>query len=775
MIKKIIFFSLVLLSFLQLAFSDFVKEIRVVDINNKIINNGQILSYSKVSEGEEVESKSILIKKITKDTDLISKSGIFSYVNSSLIEDKDGFIVVYKIKPKYRLRKLIINGAEKISNKKIKEKSNLVLGSYVDEVDFENSVLNIQKAYKEYWYPYADVTWKSKSNSDLGIVDLTLNIVEGKKLSIEKIDFQGNYLVESKVLKKIISQKERNYLSFITDSGMFAPESTNSDIERIKLFYLNKGFLDVQVSLLEIDEKNPLSTKLTFLIDEGRHYKIRSYKIVGVKSFEIEELKKRINLVSGDEASKYKIDSVSEAIRAFYGNRGYINTNVKTVFDADPSSGEIDITYSLIEGKKSIISDVIITGNKRTLDHVIRREVVVIPGEEFNRSRLIATKNRLLNLNYFKKVDVSPKPSQVENFYDVIIDLEEKPTGQFNAGIGMSSMDSLIGYVDISQGNFKYNSWPPIGAGQKFQVRIQAGSYRNDLEFSFSEPWFMDRKLSLGINAYHRESRYFSEVYDQINDGLRLSLGQPLSRDLRHSISYKIEQYQVKNADSAPQFIQDEEAQGKRLSSGAEYLLTYDTRNKSFGATRGNKTIVSPYVNGGIFGGDIDLYGLKFRTTHFTPLIWDMVFVSRLQIESVDSYNGMNSIPIFDKLFLGGTYNLRGYDFRDIGPREINSLTGQITSNESIGGLTSAFASTELTFPLWNKVRGALFYDWGIVNEESWDFNTDLFNDNVGIGLRLELPGFPLQLDYGWPINFNKEERGESGKPKFNFLMGYSY
>jgi len=775
MIKKIIFFSLVLLSFFQLAFSDFVKEIRVVDINNKIINNGQILSFSKVSEGDEVKSKSMLIKKITKDTDLISKSGIFSYVNSSLIEDKDGFIVVYKIKPKYRLRKLIINGAEKISNKKIKEKSNLVLGSYVDEVDFENSVLNIQKAYKEYWYPYADVTWKSKSNSDLGVVDLSLNIVEGKKLSIKKIDFKGNYLVESKVLKNIISQKERNFLSFITDSGMFDPESANSDTKRIKTFYLNKGFLDVQVSLLEIDEKNPLSTKLTFLIDEGRHYKIRSYKIVGVKSFEIEELKKRINLVSGDEASKYKIDSVSEAIRAFYGNRGYINTNVKTVYDTNPNSGEIDITYSLNEGKKSTISDVIITGNKRTLDHVIRREVVVIPGEEFNRSRLIATKNRLLNLNYFKKVDVSPKPSKVENFHDVIIDLEEKPTGQFNAGIGMSSMDSLIGYVDISQGNFKYNTWPPIGGGQKFQVRIQAGSYRNDLEFSFSEPWFMDRKLSFGINAYHRESRYFSEVYDQINDGLRLSLGQPLSRDLRHSISYKIEQYQVKNADSAPQFIQDEEAQGKRLSSGAEYLLTFDTRNKSFGATRGNKTIVSPYVNGGIFGGDIDLYGLKLRTTHFTPLIWNMVFVSRLQIESVDSYNEMNSIPIFDKLFLGGTYSLRGYDFRDIGPREINALTGQITSNESIGGLTSAFASTELTFPLWNKVRGALFYDWGIVNEESWDFNTDLFNDNVGIGLRLELPGFPLQLDYGWPINYNKEERGESGKPKFNFLMGYSY
>jgi len=775
MINKIIFLCLTFLSFSQFAFSNFIKEVRVIDIDNKIINNGQILSYSQISKGDKVENKNILIGKITKDTDMISKSGKFSYVNSSLIEDNDGFVVVYQIKPKYRLRKLIINGAKKISNKKIKEKSNLNLGSYVDEVDFENSILNIKNAYKEYWFPYVDVEWESKLNSDLGIVDLYLNIFEGKKISIEKIDFNGNYLIGTKELKKIILQKEKNFLSIITDAGMFYPENIESDLKRIKSYYLDKGFLDVELSLPKIDETNPLSTKITYFIDEGRHYKVRSYKIVGIKSFETEELNKRINLISGDEASRYKIDSGTESIRAFYGNRGYINTNVKVDYNTNPSSGDIDITYSVDEGKKSIISDVIITGNKRTLDKVIRRELVVIPGEEFNRSRLIASRNRLLNLNYFKKVDITPKPSEIENFHDIIIDLEEKPTGQFNAGIGMSSVDSLIGYVDISQGNFKYDSWPPIGGGQKFQVRIQAGSQRNDLEFSFSEPWFMDRKLSFGINAYHRESRYFSEVYDQLNDGVRFSFGQPLSRDLRHSLSYKIEQYEVKNADSAPQFIQDEEAQGKRLSSGVEYLLTYDTRNKSFGATRGNKTIFSPYLNGGLFGGDTDLYGLKLRTTHFTSLVWDMVFVSRLQIESVDSYNNMNSIPIFDKLFLGGTYNLRGYDFRDIGPRQIDSSTGQITSNESIGGLTSAFASTELTFPLWNRVRGALFYDWGIVNEKSWDFNTALFNDNIGIGLRLELPGFPLQLDYGWPINFNEVERGESGKPKFNFLMGYSY
>ena len=152
-----------------------------------------------------------------------------------------------------------------------------------------------------------------------------------------------------------------------------------------------------------------------------------------------------------------------------------------------------------------------------------------------------------------------------------------------------------------------------------------------------------------------------------------------------------------------------------------------------------------------------------------------MTFVARMQFSAVDTYGDSNSVPIFDKLFLGGTYTLRGYDYRDIGPREIDSTSNTITSKESIGGLTSAFASTELTFPMWDKVRGAIFYDWGLVNEQSWDFDTSFYNDNYGVGLRIELPGFPLQLDYGWPIHYNEIERGESGKPKFNFLMGYVY
>ena len=755
--------------------ADIIKEIRITDLQGVKIDVSSVMAYTTLAVSDKIKDERSLIANITKDTNELRSSGRFSYVDSSLLIEDNGYVIIYKITPKNRLSKIEIRGSNQVSAKKIIEKSELKLGDLVDDSDIEASIRKIKEAYVDYWYPNIKVRWASNSDNSLGTIDLVLEIDEGTKIGIDKISFSGNTLIQDKVLRNVIKQNEKSLLSFITDAGRYHPEFINTDMDALKSFYMNQGFLDVEIKKPIINSDDPIKSEIAYNIIEGRHYQIGLYTFEGCNSFDKNEIKERINLNAGEKASRSRIIQVSEIIKSYYGNRGYISTRVDIDYDADPISGIVNINYIINEGRKGYIHDVIITGNKRTLDQVIRRELVFLPGEEYNTSRLKASKNRLLNLNYFKSVDIKPQESEVENHHDILVKVDEKSTGQFNAGVGMSSMDSLIGYVDISQGNFNIKKWPPVGAGQKFQVRLQAGSRRNDLEFSFSEPWFLDRKLAFGINAYHREARYFSEVYDQINDGLRFSIGQPINRDSRHSLSYKIEQYEVKNASQAPQFIQDEEDKGKIMSSGIEYLFSYDTRNKSFGANKGNKTILSPYINGGPFGGDTDIYGFQVKTTQFFPLIWDMTLVTRLQFAAVDTYGDSESVPIFDKLFLGGTYTLRGYDFRDIGPREIDPQTNIITSSESLGGLTSAFASTEVTFPLWDKVRGAVFYDWGLVNEQAWDVNTSMYNDNYGIGLRLELPGFPLQLDYGWPIHYNEDERGERGKPKFNFLMGYVY
>lgn len=752
-----------------------IKEIRLTDLQGNPFEASSVMAYTSLSVGDKISDEKSLINNITRDTNELRNSDRFSYVDSSLLIEDDGYVIIYKISPKNRLRKIEIRGANNVSPKKIIEKSELKLGDLIDDSSIELSIQKIKKSYVDYWYPDVNIKWAYNQDNSLGVIDLVLEINEGSKIGIDEIIFNGNVLINDRDLKSIIRQNEKGLLSFITDAGRYQPEFIDSDLSSLKTFYMNQGFLDVEIQRPVINKKIPLKSKIVYQIIEGRHYQIGEYFIKGVNPLDKKEIINRIVLNTGEKASSKKINQVSENIKSFYGNRGFVSTVVEINYDADPSTGIVNINYVVNKGEKGFIRDVIITGNKRTLDEVIRRELVVLPGEEYNANKLRASKNRLLNLNYFKTVNIDSQSTDSKGSYDVLVKVDEKPTGQFNAGIGMSSMDSLIGYIDISQGNFNIKNWPPVGGGQKFQARLQVGSRRNDLEFSFSEPWFLDQKLAFGVNAYHREARYFSEVYDQINDGIKVSLGQPINRDSRHSLSYKIEQYEVKNASQAPQFIQNEEAKGRIISSGIEYLFSYDSRNKPFGANRGNKTIFSPYINGGILGGETDIYGLSVKTTQFFPLVWDMTFVTRMQFSAVDTYGDSNSVAIFDKLFLGGTYSLRGYDYRDIGPREIDPLSNAVTSNESIGGLTSAFLSTELTFPMWNKVRGAIFYDWGLVNEESWDFDTSLYNDNFGIGLRIELPGFPLQLDYGWPIHYNEIERGESGKPKFNFLMGYVY
>lgn len=750
-----------------------IREIRILDAQGRAYDISLVEAYTTFSAGDVAPERSALIEAIRVDVDRMRDSGHFSYVDAQLLMEPSGLVVMYEVEPKQRLRRIEIRGADKLGNKKVREKCELELGSLVDDADFEQAVAKVRAAYRDFWYPDVGVSWSAEVDRELGAVDLLMEIDEGVKVGIKRIEFVGNHTISADDLRKVMMQKQKGWLRLFTHSGRFHPEFEDVDYYALKTLYMNNGFLDVQLEEAQLLMEEPRRAVLRYEIDEGRRYEIESFSVKGTKVFAREVLESRILLRAGDVAAFDAIEAGREAIRAYYGNRGFVRTRVNAVTDTDALAGVVRVVYEVEEGEKGTIARVAITGNERTRDEVIRRELVVLPGEEYNRSRLLASENRLRNLNYFETVSVSPEPTEREEQYDVLVKVKEKPTGQFNAGVGLSSVDSLVGFVQLSQGNFDWRRWPPIGGGQKFQVRAQLGTRRNDLEVSFTEPWFLDRKLSFGVNLYHRESRYFSDIYDQKTDGARLSLGQPLSRNMRHSLGYSFEQFEVFNVADMNSIFWDE--RGKRLASSVDYSLSYDSRDRFFGATRGNRSSLKPYLSGGFLGGETDLYGMELKTTQHTPLVWDMVFTTRAQVESVEAFGESEFVPIFDRLFLGGSYTLRGYEYREVGPRQSEvdtDYTGSI--RDSIGGNSYAFASAELTVPLWNNVRGAVFYDWGFVNYDSWDFDPGMFNDNYGVGVRLKLPGFPLQLDYAWPVTFH-EERGETGKARFNFLMGHTY
>jgi outer membrane protein insertion porin family len=772
--KTVLFAMLGWLALSDCLGAEVIKDIRIENQHGESYDLSSVEAFTSFQIGEEVGTRETILSSIATDVSRMRESGRFSYVNARMDVEADGVVLVYTVVSKNRLRRIEFAGADKMSHRKVRTKSELEIGQFADDSTFAQAARKIEETYREFWYPDAEVKWEAKTDDILGVVDVVFTIDEGDRLAINRIDFSGNESIEDEALRKVMQQKQKHWFPFwsrLTGSGKYRPEMEDMDLFSIKQLYMNEGFLDAQVTNPVIDARNRRRAKMTIHIAEGQRYRVGEVTLSGVTLFEEKLVRRGMVLSRGDIASYSDVEAASESIRAYYGDRGYIRTSVMPILDADASQGIVDIRFEVVEGKIGYINRVNIRGNERTRDKVIRREMTIYPGDKYSRSRVRTSENRLQNLGYFEAVTSSVDETAMSERYDLNLRVREKPTGQFSAGVGFSSVDSLVGYIELSQGNFDLKRWPPIGGGQKFKIRAQLGTRRNDLDISFVEPWFLDRKLSFGIDLYHREARYFSDNYDQKNDGMRLTLGKPLSRYIRGSIAYTLEQFHVFDvADSASIAIKEEE--GRRLKSGLDFTLTRDTRDRFFNPTRGSRTTITPYFAGGPLGAETDIYGGRIRSTHYWPLFNDHVFNIRGQLETVEAYGDSkdaaktgDGVPIFDRLFLGGSYTLRGFEFREVGPYD--SMT-----DDYLGGNSMGFITLEYTVPLWSKIRGACFYDAGFVNKESLDFDPRDFNSNWGIGLRFDLPGFPLHLDYAFPLE-SEDHNDSSGR--FNFLIGHTF
>lgn len=460
-----------------------------------------------------------------------------------------------------------------------------------------------------------------------------------------------------------------------------------------------------------------------------------------------------------------RIEQVQGTLRDYYGAQGYIRTGVRYTLEPDYDAAQVAVEYELNEGELSYIRDIHIRGNTRTKDKVIRRELAVWPGDIFNEVRVRRSENRLRNMGYFEVVRSWETATAEPNVYDLTFDVDEGRTGELSAGVGFSSIDQVVGFASIAQNNFDLFGWPYFsGGGQKIQLETQIGSRRTDVSVSFVEPWFLDRQLSLDVSGFRREARFLSDEYEQQNIGGTIGLARPVGRFSRVRLSYSLEEIDVRDvSDSASQVIKDEE--GRRTKSAATLTITRDTRDNLFVPTRGNRTVLSGQLAGGVLQAQTDLYALEARTSQFVPLWYGHVFSLRGAVAVVEEYGDSERVPIFDRLFLGGPRDVRGFRFRDVGPKDENG--------EPIGGRTSAFLSAEYTIPVVSSVRLAAFYDVGTVGAEAYEVELDDVNSAYGVGIRFDIPGFPLRLDYGWPLE--ADEFNDSSSGRFSFMIGHVF
>lgn len=658
---------------------------------------------------------------------------------------------------------ILIEGNDRIPLKRVRKEVGSKVGEVLSEERLEDDRQKILKLYQDKNFSDVDVQYRVQEIPGSNRVRVTFQITEGPRLVVRRITFIGNDSVLPRDLIKVMKTRPWNLLSFFNKSGRMLPAQIEEDRAAIRTLYQNRGFADVEVTDVQTQ---PLEkgVELTITISEGIQYRVGTVRLEGVNIVPTDEVKAKLKMTDGSLFTPKGMGDDLKALRDFYGTRGYVDmAAVPEIIPAGP--GVVDVGYRIDEGVQSYVNLINIQGNTRTKDHVIRRELAVKPGDIFDTTLVNVSRQRLENLNYFNRVETNPADTIVPGRKDLNVIVDEKRTGSFNFGAGFSTIDSLVGFAELTQSNFDLFNWPSfVGGGQRFRIRGQYGLQRQDFVASLTEPWFLGYKLSVGVEAYYREANYLSSVYNQSNYGVAFQARKQLWRALAGRVEYRIEGIRIFDVDdsSAGQVIQD--SAGNYTKSVVTGALTWDTRDSLFLTRKGELIELTGFIAGGALGGTVQDYGISLEAAKYFLLPWDVILLFKGQIAVVDAWGGAPNPPIFDELYLGGANNLRGFDYREVGPVD--------EFDNPIGGNSLGYMTVEVTIPVISRVRFALFSDFGFVNPEAYDFSTSNLNADIGFGLRLDLPIGPIRVDYGYPI-IHDSFNGPPGK--FNFNIGYQF
>ena len=704
-------------------------------------------------------------------SDIVAEQDIRSIYNTGSVQnvrvfgepEGEGMRVIVAIQTRSMLNEIQIDGATRISPKRLRKNLGVKLNSPVKEEDLEKGRQKIEDIYKSHGFNDVTVEVRIEAiDEKRGTSRAVYTVNEGIKGAISLIRFEGNAHFPDKILRKQMKTKKKSFISFIDKSGRLDETQLQEDLEKVREFYQNHGYIDMTVRETRKERTTSGALQVVVRVDEGPQYHVGKVDVVGYKATTEQKIRALIKTKPGAVFSPKAIKDDAKAMADAYGSGGYVDLTI--IPETSPAhGGSIDITYKIEEGERSFVERINISGNTRTKDKVIRREVLIAPGDVFNTVRVETSKKRLENLGYFAKVETFPVDTGVESRKDLDVQVEEKRTGSLNFGAGFSTVDSLVGFVELTQSNFDIMNWPSFtGGGQKFRLRLQAGTERKDLDLALTEPWFLDRPLALGGTAFFHEANFLSSIYDQREYGFSIEARKGLFPFIYGTIGYRLSEFDIYNVSpSASQLIQDEK--GNSLKSQIYGTLVYDRRDNPFLTRTGERVVLTAYIAGGPLGGTEQIYGFDIEGSKYFHLPWDTILLINGELAAVNNWGDGNRVRIYDRLFLGGSNNLRGFEYRDVGPRDANG--------EPLGGKTLARATIEYTFPLIEKARGALFYDTGFVNSDAYDFSTDHIASDIGFGLRLDLPIGPLRVDYGIPL----QRDGRSGSGKFNFNVGYQF
>jgi outer membrane protein insertion porin family len=748
-------------------------------------------------------------------------TGQFYNIRVSLDQAADGGVVLtYIVQARPRLTEIKIEGNKKLSASKIRKKITAKVGQPLDEQKLFTDSQEIQKLYEKYGYAGTKVKYVVDVDENAGRGTATFQIAEQPKVKIVKIEFIGAAAFSQRELRKQLKTRERWIFSWLTGSDVYKEDQFADDQDALVAFYRSHGYLDFEIKDVKLGHPTPKTMDIRFFVFEGRQYKVGSVKFTGNKIFNDAQMRQGLQYVHdfehergklgphglpmdvGDVFTPEGLDKDVTAVEDFYGSKGYINVKqgpaLQVVRVPNVDTGTMDLEFQIDEGHKYYVERIDIHGNVKTKDKVIRRELAIDPGEVFDMVRVKISKQRLEGLQYFDKVDMNPEPTDppIAGRQNLVVDVEEQNTGKLMLGAGFSSVDSLVGFIEIEQANFDLFHPPTFtGGGQRARLFVQLGSQRQDYELLFSEPWFMNRKLRLDVDLYRHQWDFESpnNIFNETRTGASVSLTRALWSDfLMGSLGYSIEDVGISlnsgwhgNEEgvspvfpylpipilpNVPSAILEQN--GDHLFHHFTASLAYDTRNSIELPNGGQRTEFDPeFVT-----GDSTYYKLELKTEWYFRGLYKSHVIELSGRAGIADGLGNEDVPFYDRYYLGGLYNLRGFKYRNIGPRDPLFGIQPYLPSEPVGGDSYWFGSVDYYIPIIQKEGGVslrldLFYDAGSVSAQPYSFSGSL-SDDYGVGLLLNIPHLgPLQLFYGIPIN---HDQFNSGAGKFQFGFGYS-
>ena len=745
-------FCLVLLPVSALAQSYKIGAVSVE--GNRRVETGAILAVISVKAGQTVT-----IVDIDRDVRAIFKLNRFKDVAADL-EQRDGTsILTYRVQERPLLRRVVFTGGKAIKKKKLRTLISLKTPDFYDPLQERKSVAAIRKAYTDEGYYAATVTPKLQVNK-YNEATLTFAIKEGTKVLIRHIRFSGNTVFTGKQLRGFMTTRERWFLSWLTGRGAYKQDVLKNDLQLIADHYYNKGYVEVKVHQPRLTmSKDKKSMDILIPIVEGPQFRVGTVAIEGDLLKSKSALLALVKLKQGDVFSRAELRKSVIALNDLYADQGYAYVNVSPLTRIDDAKRVINLNFQIEKGQKVYIHRIHITGNTKTRDKVIRREMKVVEGHLFNASALKESRRQIHNLGFFDQVNVETAKGPDQGHMDIDVGVKEKPTGTFSAGIGYSSVDRFIGQGSVSQNNF-------MGLGTKLNVSASLGGKSNTYQFGLTQPYFLDKNLTLGFDLYKTRREWTD--FTQASTGGDLKLGLPINDNLRSFFIYTFERKNI--SDVAPGSIFEDQA-GRSTLSALSATLTRDTTDYRLDPSRGNISELSVELAG--LGGSEKFAKYTADSRQFFPWKWGTVFSIHGRIGYIQKLWGAE-VPLDERFYLGGITTLRGFRTREVGPRvrrldsTVDPVTGKVTSSgvsyEYTGGVKEAFFNFEYTFPLAKDMglKGVLFFDTG----NAWRNDENYFSHmrySVGTGIRWMSPLGPLRLAWGYNL------APDTGEPHSNF------